>query len=216
MKIKVFQTLIILATLLSIMAACGKSVSTKESQTSETVTESTVIFKQTEPAVRQPTLQVLSDAFKAVGITNWDGSYKNLTFEQRTALEQYFANERKENIRFTDEGVLYADLSKIPLSESWAENGILKLAPEPGFGAVFTSWVEQKAVSVSFAEVPEAVIANYIAEVKAAGFSHVTAESTSVCCGLVFEADNSNGIKIALASKFAGTQPVTTIRVSIP
>lgn len=211
---KVLHGLIIMTLVVSLTAGCSNSGAQKETAADSTQ-GTTVLFAPTEPAVRQPSLQVLADAFAAVGIKDWDGSYKNFTFEQRTALEQYFANERGENVRFTDEGVLYEDENKVELSGTWVENSILNAAPEPDFGNVFTSRVEQDSVSVSYTEVPDEKIKAYIEQVKAAGFNHISAEQTTVCCGLAFEADNGNGIKVALASKFAGTQPVTTVTVSI-
>ena len=211
---KILYTAFAVALVLSMLAGCGKNTAQK-SNTADSTQGSTVLFNPSEPAVRQPSLQALADAFAAVGITDWDGSYKNITFEKRTALEQYFANERGENIRFTDEGVLYEDENKVQLSGTWAENPILNKAPEPDFGNVFTSRVEQASVSVSYAEVPDEKIEAYIGKVKAAGFYHITADETTVCCGLAFEADNGNGVKVTLASKFAGTQAVTTVTVIV-
>jgi hypothetical protein len=215
MKRKPLCAMIVILAILSSSSACGKPATQQDNANAESTQNSTVIFKPAESEFRQPSLQALADAFVAVGITDWDGSYKNFTFEQRTALEQYFANQRQENVRFTDEGVLYEDENKVQLSGSWAGNDILKSAPEPDFGNVFTSRVEENSVSVSYAEVPDEKIEAYIEQVKAAGFNHISAEQTTICCGLAFEADNGNGAKVSLASKFAGTQPITTITVSI-
>ena len=211
---RILYSVFTFALILPLLAGCGKNTA-KNNDPADSTQGTTVLFAPTEPAVRQPSLQALADAFAAVGIKDWDGIYKNFTFEQRTALEQYFANERGENVRFTDEGVLYEDENKVELSGTWAENSILNAAPEPDFGNVFTSRVEQDSVSVSYAEVPEESIKTYIEQVKAAGFNRISAEQTTVCCGLAFEADNGNGIKVTLASKFTGTQPVTTVTVSI-
>ena len=211
---RILYSVFTFALILPLLAGCGKNTA-KNNDPADSTQGTTVLFAPTEPAVRQPSLQVLADAFAAVGIKDWDGSYKNFTFEQRTALEQYFANERGEDVRFTDEGVLYEDENKVELSGTWGNNSILNAAPEPDFGNVFTSRVEQDSVSVSYAEVPEESIKTYIEQVKAAGFNRISAEQTTMCCGLAFEADNGNGIKVTLASKFTGTQPVTTVTVSI-
>lgn len=170
----------------------------------------------TAPEIRQPSLEVLAQALKETGIRDWGGDYKKLTFEQRTALEQYFANRRNEDVRFTDEGVLYADARLKKPEKPWNEDAVLKAAPEPDFGEVFTSWSGGKSVSMSYTEVEEETISAYIEKVKASGFDRVTADSISPCCGKVFEASNARGVKISLASKSAGSQPVTTITVTVP
>lgn len=212
---KIFCSVIVCSVVLLVLSGCMK-LGVEESTTLEARQESTVIFKQTEPAVRQPSLQVLAEALAATGITDWDGSYKNLTVEQRTALEQYFSHERREDIRFTDEGVLYVDDTKTPLSEPWAENSLLSLAPEPDFGNVFASWVQPESISVSYTDVEELIVEAYITNAKASGFNKVTAERTSVCCGMVFEANNKDGVRLSLVSRFAGAQSVTTVTVSAP
>jgi len=162
--------------------------------------------------VRQPSQEKLLEAFEAVGIENWDGSYKNLTFEQRTSLEQYFAKKWSEDVKFSDEGVRYVE-NTVPLKGSWAENKILKLAPDPKFDSILSSSVETDAVSVSYTNVTAEEIKRYTGEVKAAGFDKILEEYTSSCCGTVFRAQNEDGVTVSLSSKLIA-QAVTTIVVS--
>jgi len=202
--------LLLCAALVLVPAGCGRNA-----QPGVTTQAPTVL--QTEAPVRQPSAQVLADALAAVGITDWEGDYKKLTFVQRKQLEQYFANERGENIVFTDEGCWYVDENAVPLEGTWAQNAILNRAPEPSvFGVkVLTSRVEAKTVSVSYADVPAQKVADYIEQLKAAGFDHVTADDTTTCCGTVFQADNGKGVRVSLASKFIGVQAVTTVSVTL-
>lgn len=209
MKKSIF-ILLLCAALALCAAGCGKNGQPGVTTQAPTVT-------QTEAPVRQPSAQVLADALAAVGITDWEGNYKNLTFVQRTQLEQYFANERGENIRFTDEGCWYVNEDAVPLEGTWAQNAILSRAPEPSvFGVkVLTSRVEAKTVSVSYADVPAQKVTDYVALLKTAGFDHITADDTTTCCGTVFQADNGEGVRVSLASKFIGVQAVTTVSVTL-
>ncbi|GEM_PF-2324816 len=199
-----------------VLLAAGCSRKAGSETTAGPATGASRTAAATAPEIRQPSLEDLAQALEETGIRDWGGDYKKLTFEQRTALEQYFANRRHEDIRFTDEGVMYADARLKKPEKPWGEDDILKAAPEPDFGAVFTSWSGGKSVSMSYTEVAEETISAYIEKVKAAGFDRVTADSVSPCCGRVFEASNAGGVKVSLASKSAGSQPVTTVTVTVP
>ena len=190
--------------LIAVLSGC--SAETKESTTAA-VSETAKVY-----GVKQPSQEKLLEAFEAVGIENWDGSYKNLTFEQRTSLEQYFAKKWSEDVKFSDEGVRYVE-NTVPLKGSWAENKILKLAPDPKFDSILASSVEADTVSVSYTNVTAEEIKRYTGEIKAAGFDKILEEYTSSCCGIVFRAQNKDGVTVSLSSKLIA-QAVTTIVVS--
>ncbi len=197
-------------TLFFIFSGC--SAEKNESKTNPANTNQMLSGTATTAAI-QPVQEKLLEAIAAAGIDDWDGNYKNLSFEQRTALEQYFAKTWSENVKFSDEGVVYVT-NTVPLEGDWPDNEILSLAPEPDFGNVFTSSVESKAVSVSFTNVSAEVMRNYIEKVKQAGFNNVTEDYTTACCGTAFKAENTDGVTVSLLSKFF-LQPVTTITVSV-
>lgn len=185
----------------------GCSAEKKESTTAA-VSETAKVY-----GVKQPSQEKLLEAFEAVDIEAWDGNYKNLTFEQRTSLEQYFARKWSEDVKFSNEGVRYVE-NTVPLKGDWAENEILKLVPDPGFDSILASSVETDAVSVSYTNVTAEEIRRYTGEVKAAGFDKILEEYTSSCCGTVFRVQNKDGVTVSISSKLIA-QAVTTIAVSV-
>jgi len=186
----------------------------RENSQTTAAADQTTTAQPITASIIQPSLQEVADAMEAVGITDWDGSFKNLSFEQRTALEQYFAKFKGKDVKFSDAGVFYPNLNTPALQVPWAENGILKRVPEPAFGDIFTSSVEEKSVSVSFVNVTAEAIAAYVAQLKAAGLTQNVTEYTSSCCGTVFEADNGSGVKVEMKSKLVA-QAITTVTVTV-
>lgn len=147
----------------------------------------------------QPSADELQGILGGLGYGDWDGTWNNLTAEQKQALENYYA-ALGEDIRFTEDGLVFVDEdgNVITWGGKWPNSPLMKDVPKVDFGTIFTTTTDTDKVTILISNATEANFTDYVSKIKSAGFNNDPKEDIMSGVYSSFEASNSKGLRISV------------------
>lgn len=137
--------------------------------------------------------QALKDATNA---------YKNITPEQKRAIEESVSSEGVE-VKITDTGFIYKDEDgEGQYGGEWPNNKYTQMVPKPNFGTVMATYIEYDSCNVTLCDVTVDQMKAYASKVKQQGFNIDVEVEDSTAFGVTiysYSARNKKGYEVEVS-----------------